>query len=867
MSSLILPSAVAALTHKRLAQIESILRRKVEATRFSAGDNPPVTQRVIVNDVERRILALAEAARDGHRGGTPIDQRHGHAIVPGVSREALAGATAWEWPHYAQSVNRPTAWMTDAMRRGSPDPAYGQVVVPTTDFAMRLGLRLRSTAVGAEEGRALAFSLGLFSGIAAGVVLSPIQRGLHDSLTRRPWTRHDPSPALGVAERLVLRDLVGGSNPGDRWLSWLPETGEIPDPWFADYLAIAEEIYGFGEIDDAALAPFIEGFEKGEPLSGEDLRAGYDLARLDASLATWSAGGWYLTLLPALLAPPLGLLVGRFLPNSSRYFTAGDPGERGRFELLMSGMEFGALAPIIWTSMLWSQLGVLSNLFVEVMVANGLQLTATTLGLISAGTDWDATVRWGALFGVAQAADLYKLVRGIMSLIGSQRLHAFAFLLNLYPSLSGWLTVLIGEIFNAANVEDDGVFVGLLIGVTALFLLVPGLLLAFSLQGGGPLGWVLDDTARFSLGSNLENRSTGVANTVARVFDESTLWRDPDATGDPGLDQFRYPAQRRALVRIWWEGAGQLEVAHDAQTVRFRVDEGPETPVVLGPVDVSSDALLARLTGVIGAADELKIEVVHDDFAATLLPHPATLLDPGDEEVTLEEHSAKSTEFRPVGTTADDAYLLLQGPHGELTTGFGMRGVSSSDLSGYTLAPVTGTADLAFSGVGLAAELSAILTMGAIPTLGPSRPQVAAVDGRPALANPVLETVNQVFRRWNLNERRANEWRMIVAGGARSEKGDPIESDDPAMRPVDPAYGVHAPEGEPIANAMGWIPAFQAWLRVAADLVADTDATTSERYTPEVPLPNGNAASPNTETRRATNRELSSAVRFLFDLR
>ena len=54
-----------------------------------------------------------------------------------------------------------------------------------------------------------------------------------------------------------------------------------------------------------------------------------------------------------------------------------------------------------------------------------------------------------------------------------------------------------------------------------------------------------------------------------------------------------------------------------------------------------------------------------------------------------------------------------------------------------------------------------------------------------AVAEP--DKVYQVFRNWNLDRRRVNEWRMLVAGGAVSEKDGHPEKWDPAMlKPPDP---------------------------------------------------------------------------------
>src|SRR5207248_6134161 len=114
-----------------------------------------------------------------------------------------------------------------------------------------------------------------------------------------------------------------------------------------------------------------------------------------------------------------------------------------------------------------------------------------------------------------------------------------------------------------------------------------------------------------------------------------------------------------------------------------------------------------------------------------------------------------------------------------------------------------------------------------------------------------LAPVFQVFRQWNLDERRVNEWRMLVQGGAERDQPDPAHA-DPAMRP-NPAPGAApytsaaqsapaappAPTPEAVARALGWVPLWRAWSRMAADVTANTASTEPMSYTPAVGFANG----------------------------
>jgi hypothetical protein len=167
------------------------------------------------------------------------------------------------------------------------------------------------------------------------------------------------------------------------------------------------------------------------------------------------------------------------------------------------------------------------------------------------------------------------------------------------------------------------------------------------------------------------------------------------------------------------------------------------------------------------------------------------------------------------------------------------------------IVPVTTLGGAEGTALGTAADLAALLMMGAAPSLA-----------EPALAAP-LHPVYQVFRQWNLDERRVNEWRMLVSGDAVSEKGGNPASHDPGMRPLSPGDAfVPSPAaavGETIANGLGWVRTFRAWARIAGDTQAATNGRNAESYSPTLRRADGTRTA-------ATNQELTAAVRFLLDL-
>jgi hypothetical protein len=277
---------------------------------------------------------------------------------------------------------------------------------------------------------------------------------------------------------------------------------------------------------------------------------------------------------------------------------------------------------------------------------------------------------------------------------------------------------------------------------------------------------------------------------------------------------------------------------------------------VLPPGKLTAADIATRVQAALAG---VSTEVVGPGDPAYDLPFPHALADPGDGLPTLVEHEAHKGDFVPVGKSKDKAYLLRHAPRVELVTGYGDLGSTRSLLEAIGLVPAGTLADLELSALGAAADLTVLLALGAAPSVSG-----APVTAEPLAAAPLpapLAPVYQVFRQWNLDERRVNEWRMLVSGGAESEKAGHPADRDPAMRP-DPggaAYASQAPAGEPLTNQMGWLPLWRAWLRMAGDLTSDTNAATAMPYTPVVATRDGNSFQP-------TNAQLTAGVRFLLDL-
>jgi hypothetical protein len=233
------------------------------------------------------------------------------------------------------------------------------------------------------------------------------------------------------------------------------------------------------------------------------------------------------------------------------------------------------------------------------------------------------------------------------------------------------------------------------------------------------------------------------------------------------------------------------------------------------------------------------------------LPWPGTLADPGDPGPIADAAVAKA-RFVPVGKTQETGVVLRHAPRADLST---PAGLMASGPDAFPVVPVASLGDLEGSGLGAAADLATLLAVAAAPAFGP----VAVADGvLPALPVPAVGEVVQVFRRWNLDERRLAEWQTLVGGGAPPD-GPPAAAPDPLLRTPPIGYAGAQPVGADLVAAMGWIPLWRSWIRVATDAQADAASPLPLASTPLVRFPDGSV-------RRPTNAELTEGIRYLLDL-
>jgi hypothetical protein len=860
VSSVVQPAAVVALANARLRDAREGLERKLDASTVNSVSGG--VGRSTFGNTERRVLGLVREAADILGGRDPVPLPATSPLATGPSRYAVLGSAGFEIPTYADLFAAGGTWRSDVMRRGNRDPDVSLVSVPTAAFANAFGALNAAEADVVARKRGEAVTFGLLGAIAHGVVMGPVGRGAQARRSTQEWNRDVPGAFVAAADARILARLVGTADPVAAWRSWWP-TPEEAKPYWAHYLAAIDATWKLGAVPASAkgLSRFEKDFPDGAALDAARVEAGY--RRMLSELQPWGAGAWFGVLTPLLLVPPLATLLTRALPHAERFNTSKALTDRSFSELLTVANGLGAVTPFIYSMVMWANVPDHSGPF-----WNALVLFLARLGLVigwipTIGTethDPSPVARW-LLTGGLLGADVYALIRALVAAGGRQPGASAVFALQTVPAMTSVAAVaqasLVKAVVALAGEGDEEVASWTTWAVTTLGLwLGVGLPLAFELQGTSWLSWfrrrpngALGDAAAQFGGRNEPT-------APAQVFDDSTLWHLP-AVPNPAPADLRYPSGTRPLVRLWWTGSGDLEVAHDGHLIRLR-NGAVDKPVPVGPGVRTTASIVAALTAAFPTDLHAEIADASDtsdpdpDYD---LPWPATLADPGDAKSTVAEHDAAKDTFQKVGTSKAKAYLIRHTPRATLSSAFSLTGPATSALRGARVVPQAGLGDVDDTALGTAADLALLLCLGAssrLRTVTPAQPNPIAPIGHPVPPAPaplaVLAPVSQVFRNWNLDERRVNEWREIVTGSAAPEA--------PA---VGPPLAPGVPDGRAVALAMGWVPLWRAWLRLAGDPLADANAAVIASYAPTVTAHDG-------RTFRPTNAELSAGVRFLLDL-
>jgi hypothetical protein len=850
--SVLMPAAAALLTHKRLSDVVDGLERRVRTGRIAPSVGGAAATVVKPRPIERQILTLAKAARDMYRGGpaTPVNPA---TRLRGAGSFSLLGSLGLELPALTSVFAPGGDWVADAIRRGTPDPHRSLVAVRSAEFALEVGRRgLAKTTDAEEQARIRSATMGLLAATGSAIVTGPQLRDLYAEETDRDWNRWSPSNGAAGAEELIRRRVFGGA-PAAELASWWPPVRAVPEAFWNGYIEALGSVHSLPGGRRSGFADFAEpsGF-----FDADRLRNGYAVMRDNLGTSSWPAAAWWGIVSPMVLGPSISMLIGLALDNSKKFFTPGVAlDERAFFELLTLSMGVGSIPPLVYSMILWGLIDDFAEPFINALILALLRAVLVPVGL---ATDPGTVGRWLGFYPALVGMDAYGLIRSILAAGEDLPGPSFVFGLQTLPTITSALTLLFSGLTKwAVDAKDDENYFWLVWGIaTALMLGGAGLALAVPLSnGGGFWSWFMSDDRRLSFGAALRGAAAEPVDprAVARVFDESTLWADPQLGAGTDVEYMAYPTGMRGLVEVWWSGADPLELRHDDATVVLRPEGAAETPIDVPPGGLTPTELAQRIDS---ALPDVHAEAIGPDDPQYRLLWPETVADPGDVGARVD-HAVARGLFVPVSTDENNPTVLRHAPRTDHT----MRRSSAPEGSGaavaYPVVPAATLGDVEESGLGHAADLAVILSMASVPAL--SGGSVTVNDGLTAPITPDQEQlgeVAEVLRRWNLDERRRNEWNMLVSGGSRSEKRGDATTADPLMAGrVDPHP---SPAGEPIATAMGWIPLWRAWLRMATDAAADTESVEAMPYTPVVRFDDG--------ARRPTNGELSAGIRYLLEL-
>ncbi len=857
--SVLIPTATALLAHKRLSDAVDALERRINTNKVrpTLGSHRSTTTRPAA--IERQVLTLAKAAQDMFRGG-PAAPPNPNVPLSGIGAFPLLGAVGLEVPAFASVFAPGGDWVSEAIRRGTPDPRRSLVDVASAEFSLEVGrIGLTKTSNAEAQARIRATTMGLLAATSAGVIVAPQMADLLALETNRDWGRWAASGGAAATDELIRRRLFPGIDAA-QVAGWWPAVDQVPTELWEAYLQALQSVHHLPTRPRQGFADHQPDF--GEWLTPRRMRNAYAMLRSNLGASSWSWPAWWGILTPLRLGPPIAMLAGLALPHASRFFNPGQPlDERAVFELATLGLGVGSVSPFVYSMILWGLVGDFHEPFINTLVMAVARAVLTGVGL---GVDMGPLGRWLGIFTPMVSLDVYAAIRSIVAAANDRPGPSFIFGLQTVPIITSLATVILSTIAKLAVDEADDTWPYWLVLIVAALGLWLGLGIGLAVplsHGGGFWSWFMRKDRRIGLADALRAVSAEPKDPVAlaRVFTETGMWVDPQ-TNPPavaGLQHLAFPTGMRGLVRVWVDEDVECEIRHDDALVTLRPAGLAAVEVPIDPAGVTPTELAALLDG---AVPGLHAAAVGADDPQYTLPWPATLADPGDDGPRIDHVTARE-RFVALPDDEDKAYVLRHAPRVEHSIGAGLNGDALSRVDAFPVVPIEAIGDLEGTGLGAAADLTVLLAMAAAPTLRGG--SVAVDDGLPDLPadEKQLGEVAEVFRKWNLDERRINEWRMLVGGRARSEKlGDP-ETADPLMRRRGGQHrSAQTEAGERVATAMGWIPMWRAWLRVASDPAADTEADIAMPYSTEYIAADGT-------TKRPTNAELSHGIRYLLELK
>lgn len=858
-----LSTGVLLLAHRRLKSLEQLLRTKenlVDVEIDTAHNRGPVPHGQIEKRLRAQIAATLAMLEYGDRIPPPSTDLLGF----GIGRAAITGTMGTTLVDIAARTTPGYEWYRHALHRGSTDPNVSRVDVRSTEFVLDVAARaLRLATTEPDKVKIRALILGMLSDVATHVVVGPVLRG---AATDRTFADIDLHSALvGVdAGTLTAQRLLGGRN-GRSWREWWLPTADVPTAFFQGY---AEALAALESVTTPlGFASTLAATTRTTGMTADQLTTAYRLFLdgLENPFSTPNPGTpavganlslleWWGVMIGMFLPPSLALLCSQGTSKSKRLWEPASatppPDGSSWLELALWGGFWGSLPAIVYPFLMMSGYPHDKYPFALAGIWGGWRLLMTLLGIFSTS---DAEGKRVTLI-LTFLPDLVSLIAMIVELIRGNTSPALLHMIQLIAAITIGLTMVAGAAFRGAGVTWGwGSFfpAWLIVFLVGLgFSFAAGAIL--KAMGGFRLAVIPPSSTNGvnrepALIGNLPNQANVVEpRGTAMVFDDASLWalfgRPTTTRGD-----FAYPAGSRTLLKLTWAGRFPLQLKVEGPKLTFRIDADPDI-VVNVPPGTTAATLATLLTTTVLDNGEAKLTVVQASATEQqpTLPFRFPVADAGDT-VDDGSHDTRRTGFTIISANAEHPTLLRQAPRAHHAIRFGTVGPARTDLEGWKVVPSELLGDADATAMGNAAELAALLFLAATPELSAAPISADGGDLRPGY---------EVFRRWNLDERAANEWRTLIAGGARSERtstGDPLRRSAPVGATV-----IDDPGGRALLERMGWLPTFRAWTRVATDPTQDTGAPRAAPYSP----PDG----PPGTTTAPTNDLLSRAVRVLLNL-
>lgn len=884
MPAILTHKAITLLTRDRLAHLHQITRRMIARKTMTGARVSKFEHKINAMARDAYYIMSAPPLADNRtmrqREGTPIGSPD---LLRSVSKFAVMGSMGPDLPAFAHFFQPGQGWAFDTIHKGNPDYNREAVIARTTDMALSMN-RLAEAKITAtfrnsdisiqardqtrERNKVRAYVMGHLCHVAADVISHPFINDLewHQGIDGHGHAKHSANEMMidaAVAKKFFRRPRTRG---GQGWSDWWPGEDEIAPYFFEAYTEAFTEVYGADR--RKSMADFeVELHKLGPPdMTPEFMRHGYKTYRGFALNFAYGWGYWewfgMMTpfVLPAIFAP----LIGQALPHGRELFTKPDDSlsERASYELWTLPLASGALTSLIVDCLLlpFAKKGALEHSIFGIVVQS--YTLAGWLGSVVEGSLVDAPeeglsdgVRWSFFFAVPLFMELVftgEFVKDRVIDYDHPRPYgetpferrALVNAVNILPLFSLVVMILMLLLFMAPR--------GLGSGSDRLSLKKPGFWITAALWALVLLGlwiWIPFELRNARMAEHSDETDDPLQRHGVRLFDDQTLFDDPEGSG------LYYPSDLRPMARLWWEGVGDLQIRSDRFGLTFQPIGGDAqtVPGPMIPMTMTQYLQLLRDTVVdaAGAAGGLRGAVYSDEAMANyILPTGAVFAAHGDfdEGKSEKDVDEAAKEFKNIDRSDDDdAYMLYHAPKPYQAVHMGRQGTYRADTQeglrdigaeqGYRYVVDTVEEDPRTSEalMAQAADLGALLCMGT----------VLHMDDAPADSNKVY----QVFRNWSLDRRRINEWKMLVSGGARSDKPDGIERYDPAMpkglngpddtttwrAPLAAATDATAlSEGEETARDFGWIPTLREFVRLVEE-GEDIFGTDLDPIRPDVP--------------------------------